>query len=671
MKKIKKIGKKLMAASLFTVLSLSAWAKGTLTAEDIDKGYVYSGSDLGITLAENSAIFKCWAPVAGSVKLLLFKDSSNLTKPAKSLKMVKDAENPGVWTVSFDCTGFTYYQYEISNSGKKYRVCDIWGKAVSPDSVASQIVDINSDSSAIPKGLSLDTQWGTKEGYYNPFGNNGNESKKYSDAIIYEMHIRDWSHVEASDSTGKFKEIADGDKVITHLKELGVTHVQLLPSFEYAEKIANKGYNWGYNPYNYNTPEGRYVSNGYTEGTQAVEEMRYMIGKLHENGIAVVMDVVYNHTSGTGENSLYDMTVPQYFYRMQDAATGTYSNGSGCGNEVATNHKMVRKFVVDSVRHWMLDYHVNGFRFDLMGLQERDTMAAVYQACYEIDPNVMVYGEPWTGGKSMVKSGVAKSTVDLITDDMDENINGVGVFNDDFRDAIKGGVFNPVESGYVQGNESAAGKIIAGLIGSQRGKVSGGFTKVPGRSINYAECHDNHTLFDKLAITELGKNTSGEIFQQLTAEQLENIRKEDKLAAALIYLAQGTPFINGGQEFLRTKHGNHNSYMAGDKTNGIDISFKDSYSDVFNTYKALIAFRKANSDSFGSNKDATAEKISEGLIKYTAGKYVVYFNSSKESKAISETGKPVILNQENGSFSKGKTTTVTKVEGKDFVIIEK
>lgn len=671
MKKIKKMGKKIAAVTLFSMLSLSMWAKGAMTPEEIDKGFVYSGNDLGLTLSENSAEFKCWAPLAGSVKVLLFKDSSNFEKPAKTVKMIKDAANPGVWTATADCTGFTYYQYEIANPGKKYRVCDIWGKSVSPESVASQIVDINTDKNAIPEGLTLDTEWGTKEGYYNPFGSNGKEAKKYTDAIIYEMHIRDWSHVEVSDSTGKFKEIADGEKVIAHLKDLGVTHVQILPSFEYAEKISNKNYNWGYNPYNYNTPEGRYVSSGYTDGTQAVEEMRYMIGKLHENGIAVIMDVVYNHTAGTGEGSLYDMTVPQYFYRMQDAATGTYSNGSGCGNEVATNHKMVRKFVVDSVRHWMLDYHVNGFRFDLMGLQERDTMAAVYEACHEIDSNVMVYGEPWTGGKSMVKSGVAKSTVDLVTEDMGEDVNGVGAFNDDFRDAIKGGVFNPVDGGFVQGNDATTMKIIAGLSGSLRGKVSGGFTKVQGRSINYAECHDNHTLFDKLAITNIGKNTTGALFEQITPEQLEIIRKENKLAAALIYLAQGTPFINGGQEFLRTKHGNHNSYMASDKTNGIDISFKDSYSDVYNTYKALIAFRKANSDSFGSNQNAIAEKAAPNLVKYTAGNYVVYFNGSDEVKSINESGKLVTINETNGTYSKGKAGTVSKVEAKGFVIIEK
>ena len=581
--------------------------------------------------------------------------------------MTKDAANGAIWSASADCTGFKYYQYEIANPGKKSRVCDIWAKAASPESVATQITDINSDSTAIPEGLKYDTSWGTKESYYNPFGNSGKTAKSYTDAIIYEMHIRDWSNVEVSDSLGKFNIIANGEKIIAHLKDLGVTHVQILPSFEYAEKISNKLYNWGYNPYNYNVPEGRYVTAGYTEGTQAIHDMRYMIGKLHENGIAVIMDVVYNHTAGTGDSSIYDLTIPQYFYRMKDAET--YSNGSGCGNEVATNHAMVRRFIVDSVRHWMLDYHVNGFRFDLMGLHERDTMKEVYKACHEIDPNVMVYGEPWTGGKSMVKSGVAKSTVDLITEDIEENVNGVGCFNDDFRDAVKGSVFNPTEGGFVQGNYGGIMKIIAGLTGSVRGR--GGFTKKIGRSINYVECHDNHTLFDKLAITAIGKNTTGDIFEQLSPDQLELVKKQDKLSAAFIYLAQGTPFINGGQEFLRSKKGNHNSYMAPDAVNGIDISFAEKYSDVYNTYKALIAFRKANSKYFGANESAAAEALSPGLVKYTTGKFTVYFNANDDAKDINESGKQIVINETNGTYSSAANGKIAKVAGKGFVIIEK
>ncbi|MDY4153395.1 MAG: hypothetical protein SOX89_07470, partial [Treponema sp.] len=242
---------------------------------DIDKEFYYASSDLGLSFKESSSVFKCWAPLAKSVKVLLFKDAENLSKPAKSLKMKKDSENPGVWILEANTEGFSYYQYEIANPGKKSRVCDIWGKAASVDSQASQIVDINKDKSAIPENLKFDTEWGTKDGYYNPFGENGKTSKSYTDAVIYEMHIRDWSRVEVSDSFGKFTQIGDGEKIISHLKDLGVTHVQILPSFEYAEKASNKMYNWGYNPFNYNVPETRYVQDGFKDGSQAVKEMRY------------------------------------------------------------------------------------------------------------------------------------------------------------------------------------------------------------------------------------------------------------------------------------------------------------------------------------------------------------------------------------------------------------
>lgn len=638
---------------------------GAKSSVDIDKDFYYDSGDLGLLLTDSTAVFKCWAPLAKSVKVLLFKDAENLLKPAKSLKMKKDSENPGVWILEANTEGFSYYQYEIANPGKKSRVCDIWGKAASVDSQASQIVDINKDKSAIPENLKFDTEWGTKDGYYNPFGENGKTSKSYTDAVIYEMHIRDWSRVEVSDSLGKFTQIGDGEKIISHLKDLGVTHVQILPSFEYAEKASNKMYNWGYNPFNYNVPETRYVQDGFKDGSQAVKEMRYMIGKLHENGISVIMDVVYNHTSGTGDASLYDLTVPGYFYRLNP--DGTYSNGSGCGSEVATEHKMVRKFVVDSVKHWMLDYHINGFRFDLMGLHERDTMKEIYEECSKIDSNVMIYGEPWTGGKSKVKSGVSKSTVDLIVED--ESVNGVGCFNDDFRDAIKGGVFNALEGGFVQGNSSRIMHIISGLQGSVRGR--GGFTKKIGRGINYAECHDNHTLFDKLAITELNKNLNEDIFSLLSESQLENIKKEEKLAAALIFLAQGTPFINGGQEFMRTKRGNANSYMAPDIVNQIDISMKEKFSDVYNTYKALISFRKANKTEFGANENASAQMISPNVVKYVSGKFTVYFNSNSEPVSVSDSGKIVQINEKDGTYSVGKSVSVSSVPEKSFVIIQK
>ena len=664
--KISKFLKTFLTAAISSAVMFSAAAN---PADGIGKEYYYEGNDLGFSLnEENSAIsFKCWAPLAKSVKVLFYKDSLNLKKPAKSIKMTKSTENPGLWILSCPLNGTRYYQYEIQNPGSKEKVCDIWEYSASPDSFATQITDINSDKDAIPENTVTDTIWGTQEGYYNPFGDSGKVSKSYTDAIIYEMHIRDWSNVEVKDSKGKFLIIAEGEKVISHLKDLGITHIQILPSFDYAEINADERYNWGYNPYNYNVPEGRYVSEGYTDGTQAVREMRYMIAKLHENGIAVNMDVVYNHTSGTQWNSLYDSTVPGYFYRMKDDET--YSNGSGCGNEIATNQPMVKKFIIDSLKHWMLDYHVNGFRFDLMGLHERETMKEIYDELVKIDPNVMVYGEPWTGGKSMVKFGVTKSTIDDITDDL--TVNGVACFNDDFRDALRGGVFNPTEKGFLTGNFANFGKLLTGLMGSVRGKGLGGFTQKIGRSLNYIECHDNHTLFDRLVNIHLGKITSGKMIEEITEEQLEEIKKEDKLGAAFVFLAQGTPFINGGQEFLRTKNGNGNSYIASDATNGIDLSYKEKFADVYNTYKALIAIRKANHESFGENENAKAEMISTGLIKYQAGKFTVYFNGNSEAQNINDSGKIVSINERDGTYKVLPETKIKEIPSKSFVILQK
>lgn len=436
----------------------------------IDEIFGYDGDDLGITLAGSKATFKTWAPLATDVKLLLFKDASSLSKePADSKAMTFDGKT-GVWSVlDVDVSTYKYYQYAITANGTTNKVCDIWAKATSGDSIASQIVDINDSSVA--------SDWETS--YVNPWAKS-TESKSYTQAVIYEMHIRDWSRAFAQSSTGKFEDITnalkDSGKFAEHLKDLGVTHVQILPMFDYAQKNADTKYNWGYNPYHYNVPEGRYTNySASKDGTDAVGQMRAMIKAFHEAGIAVNMDVVYNHTSGTGSGSLYDMTVPNYFYRQN--ASGTNSNGSGCGNELATQRKMVKKYVIDSLKHWMNDYHINGFRFDLMGLHETETMKEIYKELSNIDPNVMVYGEPWASSGALLE----KKDIDSCSDSTD--VNGVACFNDDFRNAIKGGEYGGFQKGHVQG-AFADNAIILGLKGSVG---TGGFTQRLGRSLNYVE----------------------------------------------------------------------------------------------------------------------------------------------------------------------------------------
>ena len=368
---------------------------GTASAIKADlNDFVYKGTDLGLTLDGNKATFKVWAPVASDVTILLYDDVSKVGNyqpstvalnvsgsttevelkgtPSKEAKMTLDTST-GIWSyVIEDVSAYKYYKYQITNNGTTTYVCDIYAKAASPDSIAAQIIDINQG-----------TNYGTKDNYVNPFGNNGTDSKLYSDAIIYEMHIRDWSRAAVADSTGKFLDIANSDEIINHLKDIGITHVQILPMFDYAQVNSDLNYNWGYNPYHYNVPEGRYVEYSTGDGIDAVNQMRSMIEKLHEAGIAVIMDVVYNHTSGTQGGSLYDSTVPYYYYRLN--ADGSYSNGSGCGNETDSEAPMFKKYMIDSLKHWMLDYHINGFRFDLMGLHSKETMAEIYKELSAID----------------------------------------------------------------------------------------------------------------------------------------------------------------------------------------------------------------------------------------------------------------------------------------------
>lgn len=603
------------------------------SAELIDSAFYYDGNDLGLTLNGTSASFKCWAPTASNVRLLLFKDSA-----AKKICAIKQMERKekGVWFFSGSYECCSYYQYEISFGTEVFKVADIWHTVAAPDSVASQIAVIE------------------KSEYENPF-----KETDYSKAVIYEMHIRDWSRAVNPASTGKFLEVAD-KKIISHLKELGVTHVQILPMFDYAQKNSDLSYNWGYNPFHYNVPEGRYVSQGYTDGTQAVKEMRRMVNSFHDAGIAVIMDVVYNHTDGTGNSSLYDMTVPKYFYRLNSECG--YSNGSGCGNEIATNHKMVKKYVLDSLKHWMKDFHINGFRFDLMGVQEQETMSEIFCELKKIDPYVMVYGEPWTGGECAVKNGCSGSVA------CGKNC-GVGAFNDDFRDAIKGSEFGGFAKGQVQGIfcDSEIEKGLLGATGKNNRNPSG----IPSLSINYVECHDNYTLFDKLAISYLGKTSySGNLFETIGNVGLEKVKRQGILAAAYIILAQGTPFINGGQEFLRTKQGDENSYISSDEINQINLDFKTRYSDVFNAYKGLIAFRRENADSFGSKTDCSAMTIFPGLTKYTVENFCIYFNATDSSAKIDFAGFTNSIEVLSGKPEQKKSVPHT-VDAKSFVILKK
>lgn len=621
-------------------------------------------------------VFTTWAPLASKVQVLLYETAASLddsTYSPKEIPMIRQTD--GTWKtedVSADVAGKNYYKYRIRNGNYSYDVCDIWAKVASKNSEATQIVSIEDDPSAKPAG------WNSE--YENPFSDGS--VKYYSDAIIYEMHIRDWSMAMDKNSAGSFDEIAEamktGGTLYNHLKDLGVTHVQILPMFEYAKVgTDDTAYNWGYNPYNWNTPETRYVKS-MTDGTDAVKSMRSMIQAFHDAGIAVNMDVVYNHTSGTKNGSIYDMTVPKYFYRTNG---DTYLNGSGCGNETNSEHKMFKKYMIDSLKHWMLDYHINGFRFDLMGVHDQETMKEIYNELVKIDSNVMVYGEPWTAGDK--NASIATEGAISVG-----NTNGVAAFDDDFRDAIKGAEYGGFNKGQVQGSYNDSG-IIKGLSGAI-GKNKRNTTGRPALSLHYVECHDNYTLADKLCYSTVGSSIIGKddivkyfkSFSELDETKQALVKAQNKLSAAYVFLAQGTPFINGGQEFMRTKKGNPDSYAADTKggykwseteileCNAVDLSFKDTYSDVYNTYKGLIAFRKANSDAFGHNGGARAEKVSAGVTKYTTGDFLVYFNATDAAVPIIDaSGYSTAVDVSSGTPT--DVLVPTKVAAKSFVILKK
>lgn len=641
-----------------------------------EKAIKASSKKLGVTKSGTSALFKTWAPLANKVQLCLYKSSADVSDTTKAEKFPMTREDSGFWTLEKDISLYQYYQYAITNGESTKYVSDIWSYAASADSVASQIADIASEG--VPAG------WESE--YTNPW-----TGTSYTDAVIYEMHIRDWSRAVVKDSTGKFLDIAKSNEIIDHLTDLGITHVQILPMFDYAQTNADTNYNWGYNPYHYNVPEGRYVEN-MQDGTDAVAQMRTMIKALHDAGIAVIMDVVYNHTNGTGDGSLYDMTVPKYFYRMNGSS---YYSGSGCGNEIATNHAMVKYYVIESLKHWMNDYHINGFRFDLMGLLEKETMKEIYDELYKIDQKVMVYGEPWTGGDSGVQDGAVqavKGTAGF----------GAGAFDDDFRDAIKGGEFGGFALGQLQG-ENSDGGIKKGLVG-EVGKNKRNETGDKNLALHYIECHDNYTLFDKLVYSTIGTDKlTGEfapLFEDAYNKVMQSpdaiaaIKKQVKLGGAYVLLSQGTPFLNGGQEFLRTKKGDPDSYSADkkggiqwtntpgkyniDDVNTINLSMKDMYKDVYNTYKALIQIRK-DIDAFRNGKYCTVDQYNKinGVVKYETYDssdigYWVLFNGTDKAVQCSLEGYRFNIDETNGSYAiSSSKETISSVPASSFIILKK
>ena len=544
--------------------------------EDIDSKYRYEGNDLGASYAKDKTVFKVWSPLADEASVLLYRKCSD-EKPYRRLPMQKSKQ--GVWekTAFGDLNG-VYYTYLFNHDGIYEETIDIYAKSAGVNGIMGMVLDLPSTN---PAGW--DSYVPVKLG-------------SYTDAVLYELHVRDFS-IDPSGHfcyRGRFLAFVEKDLVndagapvgIDHLKELGVTHVHLLPCFDFQtideEDYHRPQFNWGYDPMNYNLPEGSYSTNPFN-GKSRVAEFKRLIHALHCAGIGVVMDVVYNHTYATAD-SCFTRTFPKYYYR-QWKDTGYYSNGSGCGNEVATERFMVRKYIIDSLVYWATEYKIDGFRFDLMGLYDIETINLAYEKLHEINPNVIMYGEGWTGSDSNLPWERRCMKLNA------RHTPNVAYFSDDFRDTVKGNNFEDRNRGYVNGaagTEDYVKEIVCGRLAHPQipnlNKYA--WTDSPQQTVNYVEAHDNLTLWDKLCCSN--------------PTEPEDVRIHmDKMAAALVFLSQGIPFIQAGQEFLRSKPlpggaFDHNSYNAPDAVNSIKWNRKSDYREVFEYYRGLIALRKAH-----------------------------------------------------------------------------
>lgn len=537
---------------------------------------VYTGNDLGAVYSPKMTRFKVWAPEAESVKLNLYKqgEGDNLIEQHV---MKKSANGTYVFEKQGDCNGI-YYTYTVVNHGEEQEAVDPYTKAAGVNGQRGMVINLAKTN---PQGFELD-------GYRNP--------EHITDAIIYEGSVRDFTMDESSGvfHNGKFLGLTEANTTnhfgeataLDYISGLGVTHVQILPAFDFEtvdEKNQKAQYNWGYDPDNYNVPEGSYAVSPY-DGAVRIQEMKQMVLALHSRGIGVIMDVVFNHTYRRDDSNLQKI-VPGYYYRSDE--TG-YTDGSGCGNEVASDRPMVQKLIVDSLIYWAKEYHIDGFRFDLMGVLDIDTMNVIAERLKEIRPDIYLYGEGWNGGPSSLTEEKRAFKASA------KKMPGIGMFNDDIRDTIKGSVFYDDHLGFVNGGTHLENALRYGITGAVAHPQvdydaygSKPWAKEPGQSINYVSCHDNYTLWDKLSVS--------------CPEASEEKKKAmNRLCAAIVFTSQGVPFIQAGEEFLRSKPlpekkgFAENSYNMPDEVNSIKWDNIHEYPDMIAYYKGLMELRKAH-----------------------------------------------------------------------------
>ena len=611
------------------------------STKEFEDEYTYTGDDLGATWTKESTTFKLWAPTAKSVALNLYKSGTEGTDDLiKTVDMTADEK--GTWVAKVDGDlNKTYYTYTVEVKGEKVEVCDPYARTTGVNGKRAMVIDLASTN---PKGWENDKD--------------PNASNKITDDVIYEAHVRDLTLESGTTNVGKFIGVGEtgtttekGNKTgLDHIKDLGITHVQVLPFYDLGsvEETKEGGYNWGYDPVNYNVPEGSYSTDPYN-GEVRVNEAKQMVKSLHDNGISVVMDVVYNHVYNASEFS-FNKIVPGYFSRIDE--DGKYSNGSGCGNDTATERSMVKKYIVDSVNYWADEYHIDGFRFDLVGLMDTETINEIVETVHKTHPNVIFYGEGWSMSTELTKSGYT-----LSTQVNSAETPGFAYFNDTIRDGLKGSIFD-TGIGFVSGKEGQEQT----MIDSFKGNVS--WCNSPSQSINYASCHDNMTLFDRITAS---RDDASEA----------DIIKMNNLAAAMYITSEGVPFMQAGEEILRSKvkedgSFDSNSYNSGDAVNTIKWSNLDDekYENVYNYYKGLIEFRKAHESLRLSTKAEVDKNVTEldgldtnvvGLkVKEGSNDMYVIFNANTE---VSEVEIPAGDWSVYVNGKKAGTTPIEKVEG--------
>lgn len=640
-------------------------------AANLDKS-AYSGNDLGASYSKKATTFKVWSPNAASVRVNIFEHGSDNEGDAGSImsRAMSLDKTTGVWSVTINGDLLNkYYTYSVTHGKTTKETADVYAKACGVNGQRSMVVDLSTTN---PDGWENDKHVLVQN---------------QTDASVWEISVADFSSSESSGvseaNRGKYLAFTEegttvngvqgaSSTCVDYLKKLGVKYVQIMPFYDFGSVDESKNimdqYNWGYDPVNYNCPEGSYSTNP-KKGEVRIKECKQMIQALHNAGIGVIMDVVYNHTYTS--DSWLQRTVPNYYYRMNN--DGTFSNGSGCSNDTASEHLMFRKYMIDSVTYWASEYHIDGFRFDLMGLHDVTTMNSIRTALDNLyadgsGSQILMYGEAWD-----VATNCDEGTVLASQKNLKQLSDRIGAFDDTIRDAIKGST-GGTDGAFVQEGSRRA-NLKTGIAGQS--DTTTGWANVPSQCVTYASCHDNLCLYDKLVGSVYGADGK-------YRKRYEDLVAMNKLSAAIVITSQGIPFSLGGEEFCRSKDGDENSYASSRKENMLDWENVDLYSDVIEYYRGLYKIR----DAFAAFSDSTAatansltylSDVPKGVMGYTinnteSGKWsqmCVIFNGSDSAQNVTAKGDWVVLadNKTAGLRNIKNVTNSVKVEAHSAVIM--